>query len=383
MNDRPESSSGFVMCRRTRATTNVTPRPTANPPPAATTKSSPTPPTVTVATVAASAVRRATSAVASLSSDSPSSTVTSGRGNPIRRPIAVAATASGGATTAPIANAAHHGSDGRTRCTSRPVPSVVNATSPIDSSRIGRRKALKSTSDMFSAEVYSNGGSRPISTTSGVSCTCGTNGRYEPTIPTAISTSGAGRSNRAQNPVTARTTATSATIPNAISTCPSWPVSVAPCSNAAEHSRGRAAVYAGPMPIHPAELLSVPATEQLVDRMGINTVKAGLDEVVGTMPVAGNRQPFGLLHGGANAALAETLGSVLSAVHAMPERFPVGLELVCTHHRAATGGLVTGVARPIHVGRSTSTSEIVITDDNGRVTCTAKLTCLHRDNRPD
>jgi uncharacterized protein (TIGR00369 family) len=122
--------------------------------------------------------------------------------------------------------------------------------------------------------------------------------------------------------------------------------------------------------------------EQLADRMGIEIVSMTPDEVVGRMPVQGNRQPFGLLHGGASAVLAETLGSTLSALHALPERFPVGLELACTHHRSATEGHVTGVARPIHVGRSTSTSEIVISDEQGRRVCTAKLTCLHRDTPP-
>jgi uncharacterized protein (TIGR00369 family) len=136
------------------------------------------------------------------------------------------------------------------------------------------------------------------------------------------------------------------------------------------------------VPIDPADLPATERLEQLADRMGIELVKLSLDEVIGTLPVVGNRQPFGLLHGGANAVLAETLGSTLSALHALPERFPVGLELACTHHRAATEGLVTGVARPIHVGRSTSTTEIVITDADGRRTCTAKLTCLHRDSRP-
>jgi 1,4-dihydroxy-2-naphthoyl-CoA hydrolase len=136
------------------------------------------------------------------------------------------------------------------------------------------------------------------------------------------------------------------------------------------------------VPIDPADLPATERLEQLADRMGIEFVKLSLDEVVGTLPVVGNRQPFGLLHGGANAVLAETLGSTLSALHALPDRFPVGLELACTHHRAATEGLVTGVARPIHVGRSTSTTEIVITDADGRRTCTAKLTCLHRDSRP-
>ncbi len=136
------------------------------------------------------------------------------------------------------------------------------------------------------------------------------------------------------------------------------------------------------MPIDPADLPSATRPEQLAERMGIELVTLSLDEVVGILPVTGNRQPFGLLHGGANAVLAETLGSTLSALHALPERFPVGLELACTHHRSATHGVVTGVARPIHVGRSTSTTEIVITDGEGRRTCTAKLTCLHRDTEP-
>jgi uncharacterized protein (TIGR00369 family) len=136
------------------------------------------------------------------------------------------------------------------------------------------------------------------------------------------------------------------------------------------------------VPIDPADLPLLDPPEQLPKLMGIEFVSLGLDEVVGTMPVAGNRQPFGLLHGGANAVLAETLGSTLAALHALPDRFPVGLELSCTHHRSATEGLVTGVARPIHVGRTTSTTEIVITDAAGRRTCTAKLTCLHRDTRP-
>lgn len=136
------------------------------------------------------------------------------------------------------------------------------------------------------------------------------------------------------------------------------------------------------VPIDPANLPPMRTTGQLAGRVGIELMTITLDEVVGRMPVAGNMQPFGLLHGGANAVLAETLGSTLSALHALPGRFPVGLELACTHHRSATVGFVTGVARPIHVGRSTSTAEIVITDEQGRRTCTAKLTCLHRDTPP-
>jgi 1,4-dihydroxy-2-naphthoyl-CoA hydrolase len=119
--------------------------------------------------------------------------------------------------------------------------------------------------------------------------------------------------------------------------------------------------------------------EQLNDRMGIELLSWSRDEVVGRMPVAGNRQPYGLLHGGANAVLAETLGSVLAALNLPPDRSPVGLEISCTHHRGAGAGWVTGTARPVHVGRSTSTSEIVLVDDKGRRACTARLTCLHRD----
>ena len=137
------------------------------------------------------------------------------------------------------------------------------------------------------------------------------------------------------------------------------------------------------MPIDPADLPELSTVEQIADKLGIVLVSLSHDEVVGTMPVAGNRQPFGLLHGGASAVLAESLGSTLAALHSLPERFPVGLELSCTHHRSATSGLVTGVARPLHVGRSTSTSEIVVSDEQGRRICTAKLTCLHRDTRPD
>ncbi|WP_243659139.1 PaaI family thioesterase [Tamaricihabitans halophyticus] len=124
------------------------------------------------------------------------------------------------------------------------------------------------------------------------------------------------------------------------------------------------------------------AAEQLADRMGIKITDTTPDRVVGTMPVAGNRQPYGLLHGGANAVLAETLGSMSAALSVGLDRATMGLELTCTHHRAALEGEVTGVATPVHVGRSTATVEIVITDSAGRRTCTARLTCIVRDKPP-
>jgi uncharacterized protein (TIGR00369 family) len=116
--------------------------------------------------------------------------------------------------------------------------------------------------------------------------------------------------------------------------------------------------------------------------MGLEIVEATPERVVGTLPVKGNRQPYGLLHGGANAVLAETLGSVAAALNAGPSRAAVGIELSCTHHRAVRDGLVTGTCRPLHVGQSMSTFEITIADESGRRTCTARLTCILRDRPP-
>jgi 1,4-dihydroxy-2-naphthoyl-CoA hydrolase len=120
----------------------------------------------------------------------------------------------------------------------------------------------------------------------------------------------------------------------------------------------------------------------LPNRMGIEITEWDPKRVVGTMPVTGNLQPYGLLHGGANATLAETLGSTAAALNAGADRVAMGLELSCTHHRAVRSGVVTGVATPLHVGRGTSSFEIVITDDEGRRTCTARLTCIVRERPP-
>ncbi|MBB5118452.1 thioesterase [Streptomyces eurocidicus] len=117
----------------------------------------------------------------------------------------------------------------------------------------------------------------------------------------------------------------------------------------------------------------------LGERMSVQVLEASPDRVVGTMPVEGNTQPYGLLHGGASAVLAETLGSVGAMLHGGPGRIAVGVDLNCTHHRGVRSGLVTGVATPVHRGRSTATYEIVITDEQGKRVCSARLTCLVRD----
>jgi 1,4-dihydroxy-2-naphthoyl-CoA hydrolase len=114
----------------------------------------------------------------------------------------------------------------------------------------------------------------------------------------------------------------------------------------------------------------------LADRMGIELVEAAPERVVARMPVAGNTQPFGLLHGGASLVLAETLGSVGANLHAAPDRQAVGIEINGTHHRSARSGTVTGVATAAHLGRTLATYDVVITDDADRRLCTARITCL-------
>lgn len=113
----------------------------------------------------------------------------------------------------------------------------------------------------------------------------------------------------------------------------------------------------------------------LNDKMGIVITEITADRIVATMPVEGNTQPYGLLHGGASVVLAESLGSMGSAIHAFPHKVPVGVDINATHHRAATSGVVTGTARPIHLGRTTTAFEIVVTNEAGKRVCTSRITC--------
>ena len=119
----------------------------------------------------------------------------------------------------------------------------------------------------------------------------------------------------------------------------------------------------------------------LGERMGIQIIEATPERVVATMPVEGNTQPYGLLHGGASCVLAETLGSVGAVMHGqtVDRPFAVGVDINATHHKSARSGVVTGVATPVHRGRTMATYEIVISDGDGRRVCTARLTCLLRE----
>jgi 1,4-dihydroxy-2-naphthoyl-CoA hydrolase len=120
----------------------------------------------------------------------------------------------------------------------------------------------------------------------------------------------------------------------------------------------------------------------LADRMGIEILSASASQVVATMPVDGNIQPLGLLHGGASCVLAETIGSLGALLHAGIGRVVVGIEISATHHRGVREGEVTAVATLVHGGRTLATYDIVVTDEAGRRVCTSRLTCLIRDQAP-
>ena len=112
----------------------------------------------------------------------------------------------------------------------------------------------------------------------------------------------------------------------------------------------------------------------LHEKLGIEITRASAAEVVGSMPVTGNTQPAGLLHGGATAALIEGLASLAAWLHAHPERVAVGVDLNVTHLRPVTSGRVTGRAIPVHLGNGTVVHTVDVHDDEGRLTATGRLT---------
>ena len=111
-------------------------------------------------------------------------------------------------------------------------------------------------------------------------------------------------------------------------------------------------------------------------KMGIEIIEASPERLVGTMPVEGNTQPIGLLHGGANVVLAESLGSIGTQLHAGADRKIVGVDINATHHKSATTGVVTAVATAISLGKTLCSYQVEITNDKGERTCSARITCL-------
>ena len=124
------------------------------------------------------------------------------------------------------------------------------------------------------------------------------------------------------------------------------------------------------------EILRERGRGALDKKMGIEIIEASPERLVGTMPVEGNTQPLGLLHGGANVVLAESLGSVGTQLHAGPHRRIVGVDINATHHKSATSGLVTAVATAITLGKTLCSYNVEITNESGERTCTARITCL-------
>ncbi|CAN5842699.1 hypothetical protein BH20ACT6_BH20ACT6_01980 [soil metagenome] len=118
-----------------------------------------------------------------------------------------------------------------------------------------------------------------------------------------------------------------------------------------------------------------PETVALHDRMGIAILESTADRVVATMPVDGNTQPSGLLHGGASCVLAESVGSIGATLHAGSGRVAVGVDINATHHRAVRTGVVSAVATPLHRGRTVATYDVAITDEQDRRVCSARISC--------
>ncbi len=112
----------------------------------------------------------------------------------------------------------------------------------------------------------------------------------------------------------------------------------------------------------------------LARKMGIDFLELSADYSVATMPVEGNTQVVGILHGGAHVVLGESLGSISAAIHGGPDRVAVGIEINATHSRSVSSGTVTGTCRALVLGRTLCTHEIVVTDEEGNRLSTIRMT---------
>ncbi len=117
----------------------------------------------------------------------------------------------------------------------------------------------------------------------------------------------------------------------------------------------------------------------LAEKMGIQLLELSAERAVATMPVSGNTQPLGVLHGGAHVVLAESLGSMAANVHAHPWGYAVGIELNASHHASITEGVVTGTCTAVKLGRSLTTHEIKMTDEKGKLLSTVRITNFLRE----
>lgn len=127
------------------------------------------------------------------------------------------------------------------------------------------------------------------------------------------------------------------------------------------------------------ELVKTRGLGELADKMGITMRELSAEYAVAQMPAEGNRQPYGVVHGGAYVVLGESLGSFAANVWAGEGRIAVGIEINATHTRSTSSGTITGVARAIHLGRSLTTHEIEISDERGRRLSTVRITNFIKD----
>jgi uncharacterized protein (TIGR00369 family) len=118
---------------------------------------------------------------------------------------------------------------------------------------------------------------------------------------------------------------------------------------------------------------------ELTQKLGIEFLELTADHSVATMPVEGNRQVVGILHGGAHVVLGESLGSISSAIHAGPGRVALGIEINATHSRSISSGMVTATCTALSLGRTLATHEIVVRDEEGRRLSTVRMTNFLKD----
>jgi uncharacterized protein (TIGR00369 family) len=120
---------------------------------------------------------------------------------------------------------------------------------------------------------------------------------------------------------------------------------------------------------------------ELARKMGIDLLELGAERSIARMPVEGNRQVVGLLHGGAHVVLAESLGSMSSAIHAGPNRIAVGIEINATHSRSVTEGWVEATCEALVLGRTLATHQITIRDEQGNRLSTVRMTNYIKDQK--
>jgi uncharacterized protein (TIGR00369 family) len=127
------------------------------------------------------------------------------------------------------------------------------------------------------------------------------------------------------------------------------------------------------------ELMKTRGLGALADRMGIELLELSAERAVARMPVEGNTQPLGVLHGGAHVVLGESLGSFAANVWAWPDKVAMGIEINASHSRPASSGYVIGTATAVTLGKTLTVHEVAVTDEQGRRLSTIRITNILRE----